>query len=104
MVFGKEVALHSHGKDKYGRTLADVLLPDGTNVNHTLVKEGWCWGYRNCAPGDAALVGLETKAREAKMGLWTDPQPVPPWEHRKARHRQAVLNTRNADLDIEYQV
>jgi hypothetical protein len=20
-----------------------VLLPDGPNVNHTLVKEGWCW-------------------------------------------------------------
>jgi hypothetical protein len=19
-----------------------VLLPDGTNVNHTLVKDGWC--------------------------------------------------------------
>ena len=22
--------------------IADVLLPDGTNVNHALVKEGWC--------------------------------------------------------------
>jgi endonuclease YncB( thermonuclease family) len=40
-VFEKEVTLHAHGKDKYGQTLADVLLPDGTNVNHTLVQEGW---------------------------------------------------------------
>ena len=26
--------------DKYARTLADVLLPDGTNVNQELVKAG----------------------------------------------------------------
>ena len=32
------------GKDK--RTIADVILPGGTNVNHTLVKDGWCWWYR----------------------------------------------------------
>src|ERR1043165_9416999 len=43
LVFGKDVNLDTHGKDKYGRTLADVLLPDGTNVNHILVKDGWCW-------------------------------------------------------------
>jgi len=35
-VFGKDVTLQTHGLDKYGRTLADVILPDGTNVNHTL--------------------------------------------------------------------
>jgi micrococcal nuclease len=38
LVFDKEVTLQIHGHDKYGRTIADVLLPDGTNVNHTLVK------------------------------------------------------------------
>ena len=43
LVFGKEVTLQTHGHDKYKRTLADVLLSDGTNVNHMLVKEGWCW-------------------------------------------------------------
>ena len=43
MVFGKEVILQTHGRDKSGRTLADVLLPDGTHVNHMLVKNGWCW-------------------------------------------------------------
>ena len=42
-VFGKEVTLQTHGKDKYRRTLADALLHDGTNVNHELVKNGWCW-------------------------------------------------------------
>jgi micrococcal nuclease len=33
LVFGKEVTLQTHGHDKYGCTLADVLLLDGTNVN-----------------------------------------------------------------------
>ena len=40
LVFGKDVMLQTHGQDKYGRTLAAVLLPDGTNVNHELVKDG----------------------------------------------------------------
>src|SRR5262249_37981678 len=53
-----------------------------TNVNHELVKEDWCWWYRKYAPGDTVLEGLETKAREAKKGLWADPRPVPPWEWR----------------------
>jgi endonuclease YncB( thermonuclease family) len=85
LVFGKDVTLQTHGHDKYGRTLADVLLPDGTNVNHTLVKDGWCWWYRKYAPGDTELEQLEKSAREAKKGLWADPQPVPPWEWRRRR-------------------
>jgi hypothetical protein len=55
LVFGEEVTLETHGKDKYGRTIADVLLPDGTNVNHSLVKDGWCWWYRKYAPRDTVL-------------------------------------------------
>ncbi|MBI3355239.1 MAG: thermonuclease family protein [Nitrospirae bacterium] len=52
--------------DGTGRTLADVLLPDGSNVNHALVKDGWCWWYRKYAPGDAVLEGLEKESREAR--------------------------------------
>jgi endonuclease YncB( thermonuclease family) len=85
LVFGKEVTLHTFGKDKYGRTIADVILPDETNVNYTLVEEGWCWWYRKYAPGDTVLEQLEADAREAKRGLWADPYPVPPWEWRKQR-------------------
>ena len=85
LVYGKEVTLQTFGKDKYGRTIADVLLPDSTNVNHTLVKNGWCWWYRKYAPGDTVLEGLETEAREARKGLWVDPASVPPWEWRKRK-------------------
>ena len=54
----------------YGRTLGDVFVCDGINVNHTLVKDGWCWWYWKYAPGDTVLEGLEREAREAKKGLW----------------------------------
>jgi len=83
LAFGKNVTIQTHGKDKYGRTIADVLLPDGLNLNQELVKQGWCWWYRKYAPGDTVLEELETEAREARKGLWADPQPVPPWEWRK---------------------
>jgi len=77
--------LPTHGYDKYTRMIADVLLPDGTNVNHTLVKDGWCWWYRKYAPGDTMLEGLERGARESREGVWADPQPVLPWVYRKVR-------------------
>ena len=80
LVFGRDVILQTHGQDKYGRTLADVVLRDGTNVNQALVKDGWCWWYRKYAPGNIDLERLEKDARDAKKGLWADPAPVPPWE------------------------
>ena len=55
-----------------------------------LVKDGWCWWYRKYAPGDTVLEGLEKEAREAKKGLWADPQPVPPWEWRIEPDEQPV--------------
>lgn len=85
LAFGKEVTIQTYGHDKYKRTIGEVILPDGTNVNHELVKEGWCWWYRKYAPLDTELEGLEKSARETKKGLWVDPAPVPPWVYRKAR-------------------
>jgi endonuclease YncB( thermonuclease family) len=38
LVYGKEGTLETHGLDKYGRTIADVLLLDGTNLNYTFIK------------------------------------------------------------------
>jgi len=85
LAFGKEVTIQTHGHDKYTRTIGDVILPDGMNLNQELVKQGWCWWYRKYAPGDTVLEGLEREAREGRKGLWADLQPVPPWEYRRSR-------------------
>lgn len=95
LVFAMKVTVEPHGKDKYRRIIADVLLADGTNVNHTLVKEGRCWWSRRTAPNNAELERLELEAREAKAGLWEDPEPIPPWEFRKTQRRQSSRTPKN---------
>ena len=71
--------------DRYGRTVAEVGLSDGVNLNQELVKQGWCWWFIKYAPNNQVLKNLEKQARKQKLGLWIDPNPVPPWEFRKAR-------------------
>ena len=46
LVIGKTITVQPFGRDKYKRTLAEILLPDGTIVNHTLAKDGWCWWWK----------------------------------------------------------
>ena len=78
LVFGQTVIVRGRGVDRYGRTIADVLLPDGRNLNHEAVKAGLAWWFRRYAPNDKNLGQLENEARTAKRGLWTEKDPVPP--------------------------
>jgi micrococcal nuclease len=36
-----------YGKDRYGRIIGAIILPDGTNVNKALILGGWCSWYCN---------------------------------------------------------
>jgi endonuclease YncB( thermonuclease family) len=85
LAFGKVVTVRQQGHDRYGRIVADVILPDGRNLNHELVRLGLAWWYRNYAPHDPILHKLEAEARAAKAGLRSQPNPIPPWEWRPAR-------------------
>ncbi|MEO6307506.1 MAG: thermonuclease family protein [Nitrospiraceae bacterium] len=57
--FGKQVTIQTHGYDKYKRTLGDVILPYGMNLNQELVRQGWCWWYRTYASLDSEPETLE---------------------------------------------
>ena len=63
--------------------MAEVILPDGRSLSRELVCQGMAWWYREYAPGDRELERLEAKARSARLGLWSQPNPIPPWEWRK---------------------
>ena len=68
LVFGTTVTVQVVDRDRYGRTVGVVLLPDGRSLNHELVRAGLAWWYRKYSD-DQSLGDLEAEAREAKRGL-----------------------------------
>lgn len=56
-------------------------------MNLHMVDRGMAWHYKRYEaeqhPADrAAYAAAEDAARAARLGLWSDPDPVPPWEWR----------------------
>lgn len=82
LAFGQVVKVQRRDTDRYGRTVAEVMLPDGRSLNHELVRQGMVWHYRRYAPHDLTLSQLEAEAKAARRGLWSRPDLVPPWEWR----------------------
>ena len=87
LVFGRTVEVESNKKDRYQRTVGKVTI-NGQDANLAMIVAGYAWHYKkyqNEQPlGDRHLyTSAEQDAREARIGLWRDPHPIPPWEWRK---------------------
>jgi endonuclease YncB( thermonuclease family) len=76
------------GEDQHGRILGLSYLEDGRELGAEMLKSGLAWHYKKYN-SDFKLAALENEARQAKRGLWKDPNPMPPWENRKL-HRQGI--------------
>ena len=81
LAFGKDVMVEVLDHDRYGRSVGQVILPDGRDLNRELLKAGLAWWYRQYS-SDTQLQRLEDQARQSRQGLWSDPNPIPPWEWR----------------------
>jgi endonuclease YncB( thermonuclease family) len=66
----------------------DVKLPDGKMLSQELLKVGLAWWDRESK--EKVLEQLESEARKARVGLWRDNNPVPPWEWRKKKEQEIV--------------
>jgi endonuclease YncB( thermonuclease family) len=89
LVFNKDVEISWEKRDRYQRILGKVLL-DKQDICLEQVKRGMAWHYkqyqRDQSQEDRTSYDLaEKKAREAKLGLWSDDAPVEP---SKFRHRR----------------
>lgn len=87
--YHRVVTVREVGLDRYGRTLAEVTLPDGKSFNQEIVRSGYARWFRRYSE-DKVLMRLEEEARMAKRGLWADKNPIPPWEF---RHLTSLTDT-----------
>jgi endonuclease YncB( thermonuclease family) len=81
LAFDQTVVVRETGRDRNGRLLGEVLLPDGRSLNQELVRAGYAWWFRRYSR-DVRLARLEEEARQGRRGLWADRAPEPPWEYR----------------------
>lgn len=84
-IFGKDVTLIVQDRDRYGRTVARVMVAN-VDVNSEMVRSGAAWAYREYLK-DRTLLNLEAVAKEFKRGLWSLPkaEQKAPWEWRKTK-------------------
>jgi micrococcal nuclease len=82
LCFGKQVSFQKTGQDRYGRSLGYIILPDGRNLNKEILRAGFAWHYKKYNQSKE-LADLEKEAKAAKRGLWSDLNPMAPWDFRK---------------------
>lgn len=85
LAFGKQARVVKVTTDRYGRIVGRVYV-DRIDVNRELVARGYAWVYRKYS-NDAELLKLEADAKEQGLGLWADPNPIPPWEWRRGKRQ-----------------
>lgn len=69
-------------RDRYGRLLAYIYLPDGKMLNKELIINGFGYAERRFDHLlRAEFIDLEKRARSQKVGLWENikPEQLPSW-------------------------
>lgn len=95
LVFNKEVRVEWHKRDKYKRTIGKVWVQPSDchecattlDANLAQLNTGMAWWYRQYAKEQPVedqnhYSAAEAEAQDRRIGLWADPNPMPPWEWR----------------------
>jgi len=97
LCFKKAAIVKSLGADRYGRTIARVEC-NGTDASAEQVRVGMAWVFDRYAT-DNLLYTLQDEARNERRGLWSDIEPMAPWEWRKAQRARQVSARRGSSAD-----
>ena len=95
----QEVTVRWDKEDKYNRKLGKVMLGD-LDCNLEQLRRGMAWHYKKYQneqpPADRqGYASAEELARTKKIGVWSDSEPIPPWEFRKAGSAQLQATAPN---------
>jgi endonuclease YncB( thermonuclease family) len=87
LVYDRRGIADCHKQDKYKCSVCKIPV-DGIDANLVQIEAGAGWWYREYAKEQSAsdravYEAAETRANEAKLGLWADAAPVPPWNWRR---------------------
>ena len=74
----QSVTAHFRGRDSYNRVLARLGTPSAADISCSMIQAGAAWHYA-FFNSDAPLSAAHTAAQTARIGLWSDSEPVEPY-------------------------
>ena len=80
-IYQKNVVVKYKNKDKYKRVLGTIYYQN-RDINLQQVKDGYAWVYKKYSK-NPIYFKAEQEAKSKKLGLWSDKNPIEPWEFRK---------------------
>lgn len=88
----QKVQVEWRKRDQYGRLLGKVLLTGNRDANLYQLANGMAWwnrkyAYEQASADAARYRDAEYVAREKRLGLWSQKNPIPPWRWRYANPR-----------------
>ena len=81
LVHGKTVDGIYEETDRYGRSICRLEI-DGKRVDYEMLRTGLAWHHSKYS-SDQKRQDYEDQARAAKLNIWSESGPIPPWEWRK---------------------
>lgn len=89
LAFDRSVTVEFDKKDRYGRLIGKVRVA-GRDANLDMIEAGLAWHYKQyqseqTVADRASYAHAESRARMQQLGLWKEPDPVPPWIFRHSR-------------------
>ena len=87
MLSGKQVEIEWSKRDQY-RRLVDKVISDGSDICLQQIREGMAWHYKHYQNEQSVedrelYANAENEARTERLGLWSDENPIPPWQFRR---------------------
>ena len=91
LILGKAVVAVPYKQDRYGRTIATIFLHE-KDINLAIIDAGLAWHYKKYASEQPRFEAMayahsELMARQNKLALWSDEEPIAPWEWRSAHQK-----------------
>ncbi len=89
LVLGKEVTAVTYKQDRYGRTIATLML-GAQDINLVMIQAGLAWHYKHYAKEQPAAEArayarAEDQARTQHLALWQNSDLTAPWDWRASR-------------------
>lgn len=90
--YGRNATIQGEKVDRYGRLIGKVIV-NGTDCNLRQIQLGLAWHYKKYQKEQVfadreSYNKSEIQARSEKLAIWSENDPIPPWEFRKLKKKK----------------